>query len=78
MYRTNDGAVLRSTEQVDIVRELREMSNTPTESDSQFMRETADRIRAKLDRRVRYHNEVVFVADLLEAGLLIDDDKGEG
>lgn len=74
MYRTNDGEVLKATKIEDVVHELREISNTPTGSDSEFMRETADRIRAKLGRRIRYRNEEVFVADLLDVGLLIDDD----
>jgi hypothetical protein len=78
MYSTNDGTALRSTEAADVVRELHEMSHSPTGSDSEFMRESADRIRAKLGRRVRYTNAQEFVADLLQTGLLVDEDgKGE-
>ena len=73
--RTNDGKVLRSTEVSDIVHELRQISNTPTKSDAEFMRESADRISAKLGQCVRSSSAEVFVADLLSVGLLIDDEE---
>lgn len=75
MYRTNDGQVLGSINPSEVVGELRRISNTPTRSIAEFMRESADRISAKLDHQVRYHNTQVFVEDLLEIGLLIDDEK---
>lgn len=74
MYRTNDGQVLKAATPEGIVSELRELSNTPSASDTAFMRDSADRIRAKLGRRVRTRDSNMFVADLLDAGLLINDD----
>jgi hypothetical protein len=76
MYRTNDGEELRSRNPKDVVRELRDISNTPTGSDAKFMQESADRIYAKLGRRVRHRSADEFVTDLLSAGLLINEEEG--
>lgn len=75
MYRTNDGQAIGSIDPDGVVGELRKISNTPTRSNAEFMRESADRISAKLGHQIRHHNTRVFVEDLLKLGLLINDEK---
>lgn len=74
MYTTNDGVTLKSSVAADVVRELNRLSHTPAKSDSDFMRQAADRISAKLGVQVRYARADEFVGDLVDAGLLILDD----
>lgn len=76
MYTTNDGITLRASAAPDVVRELNRLSHTPAISDAAFMRQTADRISAKLGVQVRHIRAEEFVEDLVGAGLLILDCTG--
>jgi len=73
--RTNDGQVLRATTPSGIVQELNKRSLCPSGSNRQFMRDASMRVMVQLQKRVRTNNEENFVADLLEHGLLVDEDE---
>jgi hypothetical protein len=75
--RTNDGQEIKATAPAEIVKELHKQSFAPAEDDRAFMRETADRIKLQLNKRVRVRNAEMFVADLLEIGLLVADTQEE-
>lgn len=71
--RTNDGLELHSSDPEKIVQELHKLSMTPAKDDRAFMRDSADRVTQQTGRRVRSYNAAVFVADLLEVGLLLNE-----
>lgn len=76
-YRTREGIPLRSTDPKELVGELHAMSRSPCASDAEFRREMAGRALLQTGRRVRHGDDGSFVADLVTAGLLIDDSAGD-
>lgn len=71
--RTNDGQEIIATTPKEIVAELHADSRAPAKNDRAFMQETADRIMAQFELRVRADRPENFIADLLKIGLLVED-----
>ena len=74
-YHTNDGAVIEANDARDVVRKLRGMSNTPEQNIEVFMQEVAERVLVQNGVIVPTHSPTYFVAGLLQAGLLIEEEQ---
>lgn len=77
--RTQDGLELiaRSDDPINVVNELRATSRRPGRSRAEFMQLAAGRAKLQTGKPIRSDSAEHFVADLLAAGLLIDDDQPE-
>lgn len=72
--RTNDGMILYGETPFEITRALQKTSRSPGANLSEFRRATADRVMLQHGKRVRSHNDQVFVEDLIGHGLLIREE----
>lgn len=73
-YRTNDGALIQGADARETAEALRAVSMTPGRDLSEFMWQTAGRVRTYNGARVRPDTPENFVADLVSAGLLTLED----
>ena len=71
--RTRDGLELRGNTAAEVVHELHEASRSPCATDAEFARQMAGRAMLQTGRRIRPWPLEDFVADLVEAGLLLDE-----
>lgn len=71
MYTTNDGRHFWASSERELVKALQDDSYTPTSSTSQFMNEVSRRTYVQTGRLIRTGKIYDFVADLVDAGLLI-------
>lgn len=74
--RTNDGLEIASPRERpdEVVRELRESSNAPGDTDAEFMRQVARRVSRQHNRKIRCWPAEDFVEDLIKIGLILVDD----
>jgi hypothetical protein len=77
--RTSDGIELmaRADDPVNVVNELRACSRRPGRSRAEFMQLAAGRASLATGKPVRSDSAEHFVADLLAAGLLLDETETE-
>jgi hypothetical protein len=75
MMYTNDGQPVTASDPKDVIRELHKMSRTPCSNDQAFMADTAGRVSTQFNKRVRTDCAKHFVADLIEIGLLVEEEN---
>lgn len=71
-YRTNDGEVFSASRARDVVRRLRALSHVPEPTPQAFMEAVAARVLKQFGTQVATDAPAQFVADLIQAGLLIE------
>jgi hypothetical protein len=70
---TIDGLALRGRTPEEIIEELRATSRSPGRTTAQFMDEMASRTLLLTGHRVRTRTAEDFIADLVAAGMLLDE-----
>lgn len=71
--KTNDGIELTGRTPAELVRELHKMSMSPAADDVQFMDQMAGRCLLQTGKRCRSWPAEDFIADLIAAGILVDE-----
>ena len=78
-YRTNDGQALIGRKPDELVAELRRLNDSrspvmiETGTDAAFMKLTASRVLRQMGLLIRSTRAEDFIADLVKAGLLLED-----
>jgi hypothetical protein len=67
---TNDGLELTAKNAVELVTMLHSASYSQSETDEDWMKETAERTEEQTNNKVRTSNAAVFIHDLIQLGLL--------
>jgi hypothetical protein len=73
--RTREGIELIGNNSAELVADLHRHAFEPSANDRAFMREVQRRTMLQTGKRIRCSSFDVFVTDLIEVGLLLDDDS---
>lgn len=70
VFMTNDGQIIKSKNDRDLIHQLRDQSFTESANDKEFMADVAERIRMQTGSIVSTDSPEEFVAGLLDSGFI--------